>query len=60
MAILRSEIKLTATKNYRELFAESFAFHMLKKSLPRSVSELMDRSLPIARNALIKGAEAEE
>jgi len=34
-----------ATKNYHELFAESFAFFMLKKKLPAGIVKLMEKTL---------------
>jgi len=34
-----------ALKNYKELFAESFAFYVLGHTLPKSVSKLIDASL---------------
>lgn len=36
-------------KSYRELFAESFAFRMTGKKLPKAVEALLDKSLEYAR-----------
>ena len=38
-----------ALKNYNELFAESFAFHLLGKELPKRLTKLMDSSLSLTR-----------
>ncbi len=38
-----------ATKNYRELFAESFAFRMTGKKLPQAIEKLLDKSLEYVR-----------
>lgn len=37
-----------ACKNYKELFAESFAFFLLGHQLPKSIESLMERSLQAA------------
>lgn len=39
-----------ATKNYRELFAESFAYHMTGKSLPKAVTTLLEKSISYAKS----------
>jgi hypothetical protein len=56
---IRPTVSEYATKNYKELFAESFAFRATGKELPKSVSALLDKSIPVARNALEKGASGE-
>jgi hypothetical protein len=38
-----------ATKNVHELFAESFAYYMVGKKLPKNIHALMERSLSNAR-----------
>jgi len=38
-----------ACKNYRELFAESFAFRMSGKKLPKAVDALLDKSISYAK-----------
>ena len=40
-----------ATKNYRELLAESVAFYLVGKDLPADVTKLVERSLTYARKA---------
>lgn len=44
-----------ATKNVRELFAESFAFRMAGKKLPKAVESLLDKSMSYARSNYEKG-----
>lgn len=44
-----------ATNSYKELFAEAFAFYMVKRDLPSNVHNLLEKSIPIARNALLSG-----
>lgn len=39
-----------ACKNYRELFAEAFAFYLLGKELPKRVQALMEESIGKARS----------
>lgn len=39
-----------ATKSYKELFAESFAFRMTGKKLPKNVEALLDKSISYARS----------
>lgn len=39
-----------ATKNYRELFAESFAYYMVGKLLPKSVTTLLEKSISYAKS----------
>jgi hypothetical protein len=39
-----------ATKNYRELFAESFAYYMTGKSLPKAVTALLEKSISYAKS----------
>lgn len=46
-----------ATKNVEETIAESFAYHMLGKKLPKSAAALMEKSLSYARRA---GGDTEE
>lgn len=41
-----------ATVNFRETFAESFAFYVCGKKLPPHVTELMEKSISLARNYL--------
>lgn len=38
-----------ATKNYRELFAEAFAYHMSGRELPEEVRELVEESISYAK-----------
>jgi len=38
-----------ATKNFKELIAESFAFRMVGKKLPKSVDALLDKTLSYAK-----------
>ncbi len=38
-----------ALKNYNELFAESFAFHILGRALPKKLTKLIESSLSLAR-----------
>jgi hypothetical protein len=38
-----------ACKNYRETFAEAFAYRMVGKKLPKSVESLLDRSISYAK-----------
>ena len=38
-----------ATKNYRELFAEAFAYHMSGRELPEEVKELVEESIAYAK-----------
>lgn len=50
-----------ATKNFKELFAEAFSYYLLKnelkQNLPKEVTTLLEKSIPVARNALEKGSE---
>lgn len=39
-----------ATTNYRELIAESIAFHLTKRKLPASITKLTEKSLQYARD----------
>jgi hypothetical protein len=39
-----------ATKNYRELFAESVAYRLTGKKLPKAVESLLDKSFSFARS----------
>jgi hypothetical protein len=39
-----------ALKNYHELFAESFAFYLLGRELPKKLTKLMEHSLSLARS----------
>lgn len=39
-----------ATKNVQELFAESFAFYLLGKKLPHSVSKLLESTLQLVKS----------
>ena len=49
---LRPVITEYATVNYRETFAESFAFYLCNKKLPERVTELIEKSFSLARNHL--------
>ena len=46
----KSILTLYATKNYRELFAETFAFWLTKATLPPNLQELMDKTVSLCRN----------
>lgn len=46
-----------ATKNVEELFAEAFAFHMVKKKLPKSVGSLLENSLSYASEVAKKKSQ---
>jgi hypothetical protein len=39
-----------ATKNYRELFAEAFAYYMTGRELPQEVKELVEESISYAKS----------
>jgi hypothetical protein len=49
-----------ACRNVEELFAESFAFHMTGKKLPKSIRALMEKSLSFAKNVSNKLEDVEE
>lgn len=49
---LKPVITEYATVNYRETFAEAFAFYMCGKKLPAEVTELVEKSIGLARNFL--------
>jgi len=53
-AKLKPLVSEYACKNVRELFAEAFAFHVVKAKLPAEVTELVERSLSVARLTLKK------
>lgn len=56
--VLRNAIKLRpATKNVRELIAESFAYHVIGKKLPKDVVKLVERSIAYAKNRIEKEKE---
>lgn len=38
-----------ATKNFRELFAECFAFHLVGKKLPDPIVRLMEKTISYAK-----------
>ena len=44
-------LTLYATKNFKELVAETFALHLLGKSVPKALSELMDSTIAQARKS---------
>lgn len=46
-----------ATKNVRELIAESFAYHVIGKKLPKDVVKLVERSIAYAKNRIEKEKE---
>ena len=48
---LKPVVSEYATKNYHELFAESFAFYFCKKKLPESVTRLLENTLSYAKAA---------
>lgn len=49
---LKPLISEYATKNWREAFAEAFAFYMCDKKLPDRVTELVEKSIELARGTL--------
>jgi len=51
---IKPSVSEYATKNYRELFAECLAYRMTGKSIPKSCSELLDKSLSLAKIGLKK------
>lgn len=53
---LEPSVTLYACKNYKELFAEAFAFYLCGKKLPASIQSLMEKSLRLIRIQL-KGEE---
>lgn len=44
-----------ALKNYKELFAETFAFWLLGKKIPANLLELMEKSATMSRRLLAEG-----
>ena len=48
-----------ATKNYKELFAETFAFYFTKKKLPEPLKRLLEKSMSYAKSNREKGNEEE-
>lgn len=51
---LKPIISTYATKSVEELFAETFAFYCQKKKIPRSLEELIERSITIAKTEIKK------
>lgn len=49
-----------ATKNVEELFAESFAFYMTKKKLPKDVLHLLEKSLSYAKDVAKNRGEKDD
>lgn len=54
---LRPVVSEYATTSFKELLAESFAFHFCKRKLPESVTKLLDDTLSYARAAADKTKE---
>lgn len=46
---LKPVVSEYATVSFKELFAESFAFHLTKRKLPESVTKLIDHSISYAK-----------
>ena len=46
---LRPVLSEYATVSYYELIAESFAFYMLKRTMPQSIQKLVEKSISIAK-----------
>jgi hypothetical protein len=49
-----------ATKNVEELFAESFAFYMTKKKLPKNIEKLLENTLSYAKDMAKKRSVLKE
>lgn len=51
---LKPVVSEYATKNYRELFAEAFSFHLTKKKLPEQVVKLVEHTISYAKANMVK------